>query len=149
MKFSPLIHFWLRWLQIILYNYTRGPRGIKKLCCSVAQQYILCCFCSSECNNKSNKMHSVISVLEGGGSVLDPQSTPSLHETLSRLREKNAPHTHTGNGEGLRPSPVISLFLARALSGIAPQQQYHRRLQIFRRNSHIRNFISTSSARRT
>jgi len=74
------------------------------------QQYILYC-CSSEFSNKRNKMHSVISVLEGGGSFLDPQSTPSLHETLSRLREK-IPHTHiyTDSKKGCDPPRLFHYF---------------------------------------
>jgi len=102
--------------------------------------------CCSEFSNESNKTCSVISVLEGGGSFLDPQSTPSLHETLSRLREK-IPHTHQ-LCEGLRPSGYFIISRSRPLR--TAMQRHRRRLQIFRRNSHIyiyvQNFISTSSA---
>jgi len=124
----------------MMYNYTRGPHGkgfVIWKCNSIIYNNIV----HGAYIKGATRCTRFISVSEGGGSFCGPQSLPSLHASPIGSANKNAPCTHTD--EGLRPSSVISLFLSRALLRTPPHRcRRRRRLQIFRRNPHIRNFIS-------
>lgn len=97
-------------------------------------------------------MHSVISVLEGGGSFLDPCS-PCHHYTRPFGSGKNTPHTHTITytsarkpAKGCDPLRLFHYFSLAPFKNTQPPTPLPQFADFSTECSYPRNFVFTSSA---